>query len=285
MAAGLLSLLAGGCLTVEVSERTVFFPPKREAKTAIAEELRLPGEETLAGAVRHGFLGEGEARIAYTLVAAPGENRPLVVHCGGNSADRFGSGLTYANKVLPFGDVLMFDYPGYGDSGGKPSASAFEAAIVQVRAFAVAEAGARPLVFWGHSLGGFICGELAAQAPGADALVLETTARNAREVTAAITPWWAKPLARPEIAPSLAGYDNVSGLRGFNGLVLVIGASKDKTLPVRLSRSLARGLKQSDHRVTYLELKGAGHTTAPKHANFTPEVRAFWDTISNPDRS
>ena len=76
--------------------------------------------------VTHNFIvGEGQY-LATTLIERANkekENRPLVVHCGGNASDRYESAALYAQKIISTADVLMFDYPGYGESAGRATAT------------------------------------------------------------------------------------------------------------------------------------------------------------------
>lgn len=232
------------------------------------------------------FVGEGAGRVAMTfysnapmrdVVAAP--LRPLVVHCAGNAGDRYNSGLAYATKALPWADVLVFDYPGYGDTPGPASAAAFEAASKAVTDHVIAISANRKVVFWGHSLGGFVCARLAATMPSADGLILETTAPNAAAVARAWTPSYARLVVRTAVAPSLASYDVVADAARMNGPVLVLGATKDNVLPVTLARQISDGLKSRNANVTYHEYPQANHWDVRYQASFTDTVSRFFSAL------
>lgn len=280
----LCGLLLGGC-AVAIDESTVFAPPKRETRAESAADLSsrwaaATADRPLDATVRHGFVGDGEDRVAYSVFTRPANAaRPLIVHCGGNAADRYNSGVGYAGKGLRFGDVLLFDYPGYGDSPGAPTAAALEAASGKVAALALETAQGRPIVLWGHSLGGFICGALAKDLPGASGLIFETSARNADEVAAAWTPWYADPFLRVRVAEGLARYDNASAARAFGKPVLVLGAAKDDTLSVSLSRALAKAIETQGGTVTYVEFPDANHRTVPQAPGFDAAVSAYLKTL------
>ncbi len=278
-ALALLPALAACSMTID--ESTVFAPRERESRAQTAEELaNWPADHVLAAApdarIEHGFIGGGDVRVAFTLAARDGAARPLIVHCGGNAADRYNSGSAYIRKALAFGDVLIFDYPGYGDSPGVPTGESMQAMAARVSAFATERAGARGLVFWGHSLGGFVCAQMAGATPAADGVVLETTARSASEVADAWTPWYAAPFVRIDVAQSLASYDVAQALAGFDGAVLVLGARRDDTLPVSLSRSLNDALRQAGAQVTYVEFADAAHFDVPQQPDFAPTLSAFF---------
>jgi pimeloyl-ACP methyl ester carboxylesterase len=232
------------------------------------------------------FVGEGAGRVATTLYSRAAtteisqtQPRPLVVHCAGNAGDRYNSGLNYATKVLPWADVLVFDYPGYGDTPGPASAAAFEAASKTITDHVTAIIGNRKLVFWGHSLGGFVCARLAASVSGADGLILETTAPNAAAVAKAWTPSYARSVVRTSVAPSLASYDVVADAARTTGPVLVLGATKDNVLPVTLARQIFDGLKTRGANVTYQEYPDANHLAVRYQAGFTDTVARFFSAV------
>ncbi|MFZ4121418.1 MAG: alpha/beta hydrolase family protein [Caulobacterales bacterium] len=311
------ALSLGGCVQMTIDEETVFAPPERAHDTvaasqaemqrrwleivdpALAEFVRVSPDDITGGVfvrfaidrpswtpveylLRDGFWPAPHGQIAYSRFSAlhRAADGPLFVMCPGNAGDRYNSADMYANRGLQWGEAVVFDYPGYGDSTGEVSAAAFEAALPIVRAQVTALAGDRPLVFWGHSLGGFVCARMASQTPEAAALVLETTARDAASVAAAWTPWYAKPIVRANIAPSLAGYDVAADAARFGGPVLVIGAGEDSVLPTRLARALAADLERRGAPVTYVEFPDAWHWNAHTQPNFRSALSPFFASLS-----
>ena len=313
------------CLTIKVTEATVFAPAKFDLGPAgNVAELDTRMTERFKGGVdegvwryealgdglfrlsfredfphrqrilpppvelRNGFIGEGAGRVAWTyfmrpaaLSSATTHVRPLVVHCAGNAGDRYNSGGDYAAKALPFADVLVFDYPGYGDTPGPASAGTFEAASRVLSDYVVSQTQHRKLVLWGHSLGGFVCSRLAETIPSADGLILETTAPNAAAVAKAWTPIYARPFIRAQVAPSLAGYDVVGSAAQLKGPVLVLGATKDEVLPVTLARQIADSLKSRNANVTYYEFAQAKHMNVPAQAEFNGVIATFFKTVES----
>jgi pimeloyl-ACP methyl ester carboxylesterase len=260
-----------GC-TMSINEGTVFQPREPTERN---EPLSISGAERLAGkaTLRHERVPLAGEMIAVSHVTAstarPGA--PLIVTCMGNASDRVSSGAYYAEKVLPFGDVLMFDYPGYGDSSGTADTATLVSLQTDFAAYVTGQAEGRPIIFWGHSLGGFVCAQMARSTPALDAIVLETTAANADEVAAAWKPWYL-PFLIIRVEDGLAEYDTPAALRGFSGPVLVIGGGKDETLPVKLSRSLAGQLEAQGNDVTYLEYPDAGHYDAATGPTFAADA-------------
>lgn len=279
----LLALVAA--CSVRIDDRSVFRPMDHPAPAETVEELsRWPladlQEIVPEAQVRHGFVGAAEERIAYTFVSKPCENRPLIVYCAGNGSDRFNSGVYFAEKTLPWGDVVMFDYPGYGDSPGQPSAAALERTAPQISALAQELSRGRQLVFWGHSLGGFVCSRIVRETPQTDGVILEATARSALEIGHAWRPWYAAPFIWLSVDDSLAHFDVADTLGDFDGPILLLGAGRDRILPVRLSRSLDEALRTRGARVTYVEFARAEHLDISWQPEFQDAASPFFASIA-----
>ncbi|RZJ39473.1 MAG: alpha/beta fold hydrolase, partial [Brevundimonas sp.] len=176
VAALTLGLVLTGCIKVDVPERAFFWPDARLAQDHITlpADPPPPGAETLALRYAEGPIGATRIRTADT-------GRPLILFCGGNMFRRAAAGGYRAQVLAPFGDALMFDYPGYGDTAGLDNFANFRAVgeVVADEARRQADAEGRKLIVWGHSLGGIVCAG-AAQRAHADLLVLETTTPGAR---------------------------------------------------------------------------------------------------------
>jgi pimeloyl-ACP methyl ester carboxylesterase len=240
-----------------IDESIVFRPVDRPDRVALT--IR---DEASLGLVRHERRIIGDEMIAISLIGK--DEGPLIVSCFGNASDRYEHGADYASKMMDFGQVLLWDYPGYGDSGGQASVAAMERTVKALLPLIEDRAGNRPLIFWGHSLGGFVCSNMAAQAPHLDALILETTAPSIRSVARAWTPD-AIPL-RVSFEEDLLRFDIPTVLKSVDVPILIIGAGRDRVLPVLLSRELADALPDA----TYLELPEASHYSA----SFDPRTQA-----------
>lgn len=279
LAAAAAGLCLAGCVSVTIDESTVFAPPEGAPAAASADLMRINDAEKLTAELTHGFADTSSNRIAWTLATRAGEDRPLIVMCYGNAADRRTNGVAYIRRAIDYGNVLIADYPGYGDSGGSPSAESITDMTTAIAGMANQLAGDRPLVFWGHSLGGFVCADMARRSGRAAGLVLETTARNVQEVGASWTPWYARPIVRLNIADSLTDFDNADLGAAPQPRVLVIGAGQDNQLDVSLSPSLRTALSRNGADITYLELAEAGHNDASQQAEFAPVAQAFFASL------
>ena len=133
----------------------------------------------------------------------------------------------------------------------------------------------RKLVLWGHSLGGFVCSDIARRNENADAVILETTAQNIKGVVAERVPGLAKLVIRPKINASLAQYDIAGSLDNFTGPILVLGAGQDKVIGIELQRALAAQLEAQGADVTYLEYPEATHSSIPRIPSLKPSIESF----------
>lgn len=258
-------LIGGGLLLwrgVHIDETVVFLPVERPART----ELTLRSETRLSE-VRHERMELGGQRIALSFVGS--DEGPLIVSCFGNASDRYQHGVDYASKITPHGQALMWDYPGYGDSDGDARVAPVEAAARDLTRWIGDTIKDRPIVFWGHSLGGFVCSNMAAQAARVDAVILETTAPGIEAVAKAWTPGGI-PL-RVSFDEALMRYDIPAALQSVDAPVLILGAGRDRVLPVDLSRQLSEALPNA----TYLELPLATHFSA----GFDPQAQAAVEAL------
>ncbi len=266
-----LAMLSACSQTID--ESTVFYPNQANRRP-VSDALTLDHESRLppSVALNHFRLETDFGTIAVTL-ADTGSDR-LIVHCGGNAADRKTGGVSYLSNLVGVADVFLFDYPAYGDSEGVVSVQDFAKANAAVAQY-VNSLDYEMRVVWGQSLGGFVCGELSQSVANLDAIVFETSASNARSVAKIWVPWYAKPFMRVKIDADLATYDNVEIAKNFPGKILVLGAEMDEVLPVKLSRELATRIKTAGGNVTYLEFSGATHMSVPRQPEFKQQVEQF----------
>ena len=228
----------------------------------------------------HRLIEAETGRIGVSVVSLPGPSpRPLIIHCGGTSKNRWKDGGGYAERAVPFGDVFFFDYPGYGESDGAATSADLRRAMPTVLAEAHRVAGDRPIVFWGHSLGGFVCSEMIEDDGDAAGLVLEATANDFTDVAQETTPALLRPFLTVRLSEGIAAFDNADGLEGRELPILVLGAGKDTVLPVTLSRMMADELRADGHRVTYLEFPDESHSDIDHAPDFDAKAGAWFEGL------
>jgi len=172
---------------------------------------------------------DGETLRAWWIPAGP--RAPVLLFCHGNAGSREHRlhnlvGLHRAGIA-----VLIFDYRGYGGSSGTPSEAGLlrdaEAAYDWLRV----EAGGRPIVLFGRSLGGAVAAALAGTRPAAG-LVLESTFTSAREMAGRVLPL-------PGIGRLIrTRFDVRAAVQRLRLPLLVIHGTADEMIPFRMGRDL-----------------------------------------------
>ena len=167
---------------------------------------------------------------------------PLLFYFGGNAEEV--SGLTDVFARLDAVIVLM-NYRGYGESGGKPSAAhLIEDAAAVVDSFRRRFGEDRQVVLFGRSLGSGIAA-LAARAAGIDGLILLSPYRNLERIAQRRFPFapvgW---LLRHDIDATLA-------FEALPERILVLYATRDSVVPTSESRAFLRELKSKPQVVEF----------------------------------
>ena len=280
------SLLCAAC-AVHVSERDVFKPETAQDTTFTIEtdEGRLfdhnrpaPGLfERLGISPETGRIPSSAGDIYYQLARNPDVHAPFIIYCGGSAFDVPNHGDLAIWKLHRFGDVMVWDYPGFGLSEGEPSIQNFQnAGFALSMAFRnLQRTPDQKIIFWGHSMGSFACARLAAFVPRADAIVFETATPTSEAAAPYLAPALVRPFIRVELQNGLQDFDNVDVLSGRQIPALVLAATHDEVLPVELSRQLRDGLIATGHDVTYHEFPEGGHFDLGFHGELDEVVPAF----------
>ncbi|MUM76561.1 alpha/beta fold hydrolase [Pseudodesulfovibrio sp. F-1] len=153
---------------------------------------------------------------------------------GGNVSHRLESLRIFHGLGL---SVLLFDYSGYGRSGGQPSETATRADARAAWDWLL-ERGIQPgeILLFGRSLGGAVAAGLAAEVVPEGAvpagLVLESTFTSVPDMGARLYPWLpVRLLARDR-------YDAAAAIAGLGMPILFIHAPDDEIVPYALGRAL-----------------------------------------------
>jgi fermentation-respiration switch protein FrsA (DUF1100 family) len=174
--------------------------------------------------------------------AAP---QALVVVCHGN-AGNISHRLRLAEALAREGlDTLLFDYRGYGRSGGSPSEAGLYRDGEAARHWA--EARGLPVVLYGESLGGAVAIELAVRRPAA-LLVVQSSFTSLPELAGRLMP-----LGNRLVRQRFASLEKIGRLAGR---LLVVHGDRDELVPLDMGQRLfaaAPGPKE------LLTIAGAGH--------------------------
>jgi pimeloyl-ACP methyl ester carboxylesterase len=258
-------LLQGACATVDV-RLADFISPDRSPRSA-----SLPQGYAVQDLIIH----RGDRLIGITHAHHP-QSRTVIVFCGGDVFHRSIEGGAALEALALGADVVLFDYPGYGETTGLPTAGAiFDTALaVYDYASALATSAGKKRVLYGFSLGGLVAAQVARERP-ADGLVLEATAANVESWARTQIPWLARPLITPRVEPGLAGIDSVRALALFRGRVLVLASPADRQAPAKLAVAIERGLRAAGVDVQLVEFPRARHGDIAQSAQFAPILSGF----------
>jgi hypothetical protein len=273
----LLVILCGcvvqcGCMSVNVRLAN-FMAPDRAPRSAT-----LPR----GYAVQDLVVRRGVRTIGITHAHHP-DSKAVIIFCGGDKFHRSIDGGEALESLALGADVVLFDYPGYGESTGAPTATALLETALAVYDYAdtLQTSAGKKRVLYGFSLGGLVAALVARDRP-ADGLVLEATAPNAESWARSRIPWLMKPLVTPQIDPDLADIDAPTALARFRGQVLVLTSRADRHAPESLSAQIFKQLSKSGVRTQLVVFARAPHGEINHSRAFAPMFRQFLDGLQEP---
>ncbi|GAA0550626.1 dienelactone hydrolase [Rhizomicrobium palustre] len=269
---GLFALALSGC-AFELPRDSVVLTNK----VVEAQKIKLgdkPTKEASLGAGYRYSVDNVPASFGtlHTMLVESDAQKPLIVFCGGNLFREEGVGGYTAEALTPFGDVLFYDYPGYGTSGGDGTRADFAEAERVMKTKVEALALSRPsVIFWGHSLGGGICSSLAAHTNVKSALVLAGTFGSYEDIKDDML-GLASGLVTMKPAEDLITYEAPVLLKDYSGPIVVLALTEDETIPYGVSKTLAKKLEAEGKKVVFVTLKGKGHSRIHSHPDFRAKM-------------
>lgn len=257
-------------------------PPERVIRTDrfLAARGRLPvgrpakswngksGHEFFPGRIETSFGG-----LHYVL-AALDNSRPLIVFCGGAKFRESVRGAAEMRALWTFGDILFFDYPGFGRSAGQGTLAEFTEAEQAVRAFAenlARQRGCR-LIFWGHSFGGGFAAALAAGASLPSTLVLEGTFSCINDIVKSRAGLLA-PFVHAALQPGVVHYPIPKLLAGYRHPVIVVASRRDEVIRFAVTKKLAEDLRRAGCKVSFIALAKPPHEALFTDKDYRPALK------------
>jgi fermentation-respiration switch protein FrsA (DUF1100 family) len=234
------------------------------------------GDWTADSRVEDVWIDSADGVRLHGWFAEPDGNPPraVVLFTHGN-----GGNLTTRRHVIElFRDrmqatVLVFDYRGYGRSGGSPTEAGVLEDARAARRWLAARTGVREgdIVLAGHSLGGGVAVDLAAT-DGARALVLEGTFTNLPDVAASFVP------LLPVRAVMQTRLNSVAKIAAYRGPLLQVHGDADEIVPYRLGRKLFGAANEPKQFVT---IPGGDHNHHYT-AEYVAALDHFLDALPRP---
>ncbi len=233
-AAALLAVAIGGCAALETKERELLFRPVREAAgwyngtPETVQEIYLPV----------GAQARGE-RIHALWWPADNAGAPVVLYLHGVRWNLTGH-LNRMSQLRRFGfSVFAIDYRGFGKSDGElPSeATVYEDARAGWQWLVEREPDASRRYIYGHSLGGAVAIDLAAQVSGspdsARGLIVESSFTSLPELVSDSGYGWV-----PWQLLLSQKFDSIGKIQQIKMPVLIVHGEEDRYVPARLSSAL-----------------------------------------------
>lgn len=165
----------------------------------------------------------------------PSRARVLFFH--GNGQNRFAHFVALFWLVQQGYDLVIFDYPGYGTSGGKPTPSnTVESAVESIRYVSQLKP-SLPLVVYGHSLGGIVAmravwelrSEIEPSLLVVDSSFLSYQRIARRVMSQSFWTWCFQPLAYLVLSDRWAMGQRMGDLLGIEKVI--IHSRKDEVIP------------------------------------------------------
>jgi dienelactone hydrolase len=258
-------LVSSGCVSLDV-RLSHFISPDRGPRTAAVAR---------GYAVQDLIIHRADRLVGITHAHHP-QSHAVIVFFGGNDFHRSIDGGEALEVLARDADVLLFDYPGYGDSTGSPTPAVILDTALAVFDYATSleTSHGKKRVLYGFSLGGMVAAQVARDR-AVDALMLEATATNVESWARSRVPWYAKPLVTLDVEPQLAAIDSFSALREFRGDVLILASKGDSQAPASLSRTLHSQLRRAGVSSELVLFGKAAHGRIPHTPEFVPVFRQF----------
>jgi fermentation-respiration switch protein FrsA (DUF1100 family) len=196
-----------------------------------------------------------------------------ILYCHGNGEDVSANAdmLEKLRRELD-ANVFLFDYRGYGRSGGRPDEAGCIADGLAAQRWLADRLGVgnNDVVVMGRSLGGAIAVAIAAE-QGAQALVLDSTFSRMTDAASYHYPWLPVRLLMRN------RYDSVARIKHYQGPVYQSHGTADTIVPISFARKLFTVMpsRQKEFR----EFPGRDHND-PLPADFFPDVRRFLDQMA-----
>jgi fermentation-respiration switch protein FrsA (DUF1100 family) len=202
-----LVLLQTACTTISIEESNFLHP---DQKIQVTKLRKIEQTATTEDITINGF---DDVTLSGTLIKVD-DAQATVIYFGGNQFRVSAAGGKPAQQILPMNvNILMVDHRGYGNSEGTPTIENLKRDALSVYDYVASE---RP----------------------ADALVLEGSITNVKQMTSHRMPWFVKPFVEVNFSGELARVDNLKVVESFTAPLLIITGEDDTQTPPALAETL-----------------------------------------------
>lgn len=265
----LASLLLIGCSNVRIDESDVFLPKP----SVTPASFQMP-DVTLNDLY---FTVDDSLKLNAWHLTQP-DAEATVLFYGGNGFYLVQS-LGYIQALTDYPvNVFLFDYRGYGRSGGQPSVSAMKRDARAAYRMVTDSLGASPdrLIVHGHSLGTFLATHVASHEQVA-AAVLENPATDVDGWVDSVIPWFVRLFVDLEVDDALQGESNVDVVRTLDIPLVIFGGEKDNVTSPEMARTLYEKARSASKDLVIVE--DGAHNELYEAASYRSAYRALVDSV------
>lgn len=195
------------------------------------------------------------------------DSEGLVYYHHGNAGSLRDWGSVYPEFTERGFDLLIYDFRGYGKSGGSRNEAALLADALLIYDGAADEYADRPIILYGRSLGTGIAGYVASKRR-ADALILESPYRDFRSLARHHMPWVPGFMVRYRLP--LIHY-----IEAVDSPVYLIHGTGDDIVPYRASSQLTEAFPDKARLFT---VQGGGHNDLDMHQAYRDALDEIFRT-------
>ena len=238
-----------------LQERLIFFPqplasdPLRDHPDGRIEAVSLDAGEEIA---LHGWLAK-----------ADGGPAPVLIYFGGNAEEV--SWLAATARRYAGWSLLLFNYRGYGASGGKPSEAALFDDALRIYDYARARAAGGRVAVMGRSLGSGVAVYLASQRPLAG-VILVSPYDSVERVAEGVYPYLPIRLMLKH------RFDSIARAPMIKAPLLCLAASDDSVIPLAHSERLFAAWGGAKR---WQLIAPAAHDSIAERAEYWRAIEAF----------
>ncbi|MDR0994204.1 MAG: alpha/beta hydrolase [Verrucomicrobiota bacterium] len=219
----LMLVFLGGWVALRRFERSMLYHPVQGIE-------QTPANVQLRYQDVHFVSADGTSLTGWWIPA--NDPKATVVYCHGNSGN-IGTKVAVASEFFKRGfNLLLWDYRGFGQSGGKPSEKGLYEDARSAFDVAAAMSKGLPILLYGHSLGAAVAARTAMDRPAA-ALILDSGFASAADLARRWYPDW------PFDRLLSVSYDTAAYASSLPGLPKLIAHSmQDQVVPFQSGRIL-----------------------------------------------
>jgi len=244
------------CVLV-LEDTLLFFGYRRRKRGLTLNLLTIPELQAVEKVkIPSAIAGNGKPGLLNALYQPAKPGMPTVIYSNGRNGSM--NKITNFTGMLDQGmGLLLYEYPGFGSTQGKPTEETLYKALKDVRQF-LADQGVphHEQILYGYSMGGAVSVDSAAkQAP--KALILESTMTSLPE---AIQKRLGKRVSQyvPLHRAAISQFRSEEKLKQTNFPLMLLHGNRDPIMPIEFAERLFEAAKQSGNREIHI-LQG-GHS-------------------------